>query len=98
MLMDFASIWIILKLVKVFAKTAVFRDPKTAVSVLASRLRPRSEPRTLDRLPHRQGHQLEQALLSAATGCSIKSSGFATTKTCFNAKKGNVKKVENHTI
>ena len=50
MWMDFASIWIILKLVKVFAKTTVFRDPKTAVSVLASRPRPRSKPRTLDRL------------------------------------------------
>ena len=33
-----------------FPKTTVFRDPKTAVSVLASRPGPRSEPKTLDRL------------------------------------------------
>ena len=55
MLMDFASIWIILKLVKVFAKTTVFRDPGTAVWVLYSRPRPWSEPRILDRLVLRWG-------------------------------------------
>ena len=43
MLMNFTQIWLILKL----AKT---QGPKTAVSVLGARPRPRSKVRTLDRL------------------------------------------------
>ena len=43
MIMDFAQIWLILKIVE-------DRRPKTAVSVLAAGPRPRSETKTLGRL------------------------------------------------